>query len=470
MAHQGTPRWSAHALRRTASRVLLAVTLPLVTAAPAALAWPQAAAAQTRGTITVEAPTQGASVTSPVTIRGRVSATPAEKTLVGTVYDAQGRQVGQSQVLVASPGPGQPGTFAYQLPFAVMSGGGGRIEIAEYGPPPEQSSLNVVTIPLTLAVPGPEWLDHAPVNWNGHVNPVPFAPPAGDFGANLGSAECAGQTRNPQTEEENQVSAAGWRIFGDTRAAGELRVVSGLTGLDGMCRPMGYQQFVFTTSDGFIGTISPTPMSSREDGSGSVRDLSHDSLTAVFSRYGPNDPACCPSREVSVTYRIDTSAARALLVPVSNSAAPGTAPAPAPQDRQAVSPGMIIGLRGTPHLWVAGEDGLLHWAGDTRALSGHLINWDTRRDVSLEELRTYRIGDPYLSAGLVKIGDPIYLAKWEANQSVPTLYHIQSITDVELFGINAGNYGRFVVDLSTWNQRYGMHAENLRRDTLSRAA
>jgi hypothetical protein len=72
MAHQGTPRWSAHALRRTASRVLLAVTLPLVTAAPAALAWPQAAAAQTRGTITVEAPTQGASVTSPVTIRGRV--------------------------------------------------------------------------------------------------------------------------------------------------------------------------------------------------------------------------------------------------------------------------------------------------------------------------------------------------------------------------------------------------------------
>jgi hypothetical protein len=138
--------------------------------------------------------------------------------------------------------------------------------------------------------------------------------------------------------------------------------------------------------------------------------------------------------------------------------------------QQAFSNGTVIALSGTPHLWIAGEDGTLHWAGDTRAIGDRFVDWAGRREVTLDQLRSYRRDDPYLSAGLVKIGDPIYLAKWEANQSVPTLYHIQSITDVELFGINAGNYGRFVVDLSTWNQRYGMHAENLRRDTLSRAA
>ena len=33
------------------------------------------------------------------------------------------------------------------------------------------------------------------------------------------------------------------------------------------------------------------------------------------------------------------------------------------------SHGTVIALQGTPHLWIAGDQGVLHWAGDTRALA-----------------------------------------------------------------------------------------------------
>ncbi|HEX2035585.1 MAG TPA: hypothetical protein VHS99_15525 [Chloroflexota bacterium] len=137
--------------------------------------------------------------------------------------------------------------------------------------------------------------------------------------------------------------------------------------------------------------------------------------------------------------------------------------------QQAFSNGTVIALSGTPHLWIAGEDGTLHWAGDTRAIGDRFVDWAGRREVTLDQLRSYRRGDPYLSAGLVKIGDPIYLAKWETNQTAPTLLHIQSISDVELFGINAENYGRFVLDRAAWEQRYTFNTDTLSRGVLSPA-
>ncbi len=108
------------------------------------------------------------------------------------------------------------------------------------------------------------------------------------------------------------------------------------------------------------------------------------------------------------------------------------------------SPGVVIGLQGTPHLFVVGDDGLLHWAGDTRALQERWVDWSNRYDVTLAELQALPRGDPWLSAGLVKDGDPIYLVKWETTDVYPTLLHIQSLADVELFGINGSNYGHFV--------------------------
>jgi hypothetical protein len=48
-----------------------------------------------------------------------------------------------------------------------------------------------------------------------------------------------------------------------------------------------------------------------------------------------------------------------------------------------VPEGAAVQLAGTPHHFVCGADGLLHWSGDTRALSqqadrGTRIDWSTR--------------------------------------------------------------------------------------------
>ena len=133
------------------------------------------------------------------------------------------------------------------------------------------------------------------------------------------------------------------------------------------------------------------------------------------------------------------------------------------------SHGTVVALQGTPHLWFADEQGVLHWGGDTRALTGRHITWNNRVEVSLERLHTLPVGDPWLTAGLLKDGDPIYLVKWESNWEQPQLLHIQSIEDVELFGINGSNYGNFVIERGAWEQRYGISAAGLQRGTLPAA-
>lgn len=127
-----------------------------------------------------------------------------------------------------------------------------------------------------------------------------------------------------------------------------------------------------------------------------------------------------------------------------------------------MAPGAVVGLAGTPHLWIADERGVLHWGGDTRALAGKHVNWNDRRDVSLAELQTFPIGDPWLSAGLLKDGDPIYQVKWETAWPLPQLWHIQRIEDVEIFGIWTANYGNYVLDKAVWEQRYGLDADTRR--------
>ena len=146
--------------------------------------------------------------------------------------------------------------------------------------------------------------------------------------------------------------------------------------------------------------------------------------------------------------------------------APPTRAALAGPAAQTPATGSLFALRGTPHLWVAGDDGALHWVGDTRALVGHAVNWSSRSEVTLDVLRGYTRGDPWLSTGLVKIGDPIYLAKWEIDFNAPTLLQVQSAADLELFGITAANYGALVLDKPAWEQRYGLSADTLPRGVL----
>ena len=156
--------------------------------------------------------------------------------------------------------------------------------------------------------------------------------------------------------------------------------------------------------------------------------------------------------------------ASAAVVAVTLGAASGMVSAQA-----AVAPGGVISLRGTPHIWVADNDGVLHWAGDTRALAGRDVKWSTQREVDLGELTQLRRGSPWLSSGLLKIADPIYLVKWESNQTAPTLLHIQSIKDVELFGINGDNYGEFVVDPGAWDAKFGVTSTALPRGVMASA-
>jgi hypothetical protein len=136
----------------------------------------------------------------------------------------------------------------------------------------------------------------------------------------------------------------------------------------------------------------------------------------------------------------------------------------------AVTPGTVLSLARTPHLWVADEQSVVHWAGDTRALAGQTVNWSRQCTVAEATLRGLTQGDPWLSAGLLKLGDPIYLVKWEESEPVPRLLHISSIADVELFGINERNYGSLVYERAAWEALFSFNADLLARGTLDRAA
>jgi len=132
--------------------------------------------------------------------------------------------------------------------------------------------------------------------------------------------------------------------------------------------------------------------------------------------------------------------------------------------------GNVVQLTGTPHLFIADEQGILHWGGDTRGLANRLVDWNNRCNVGLDTLQGARRGDPWLSSGLPKIGDPIYLSKWETEEQAPRLLHIQTIADVELFGINTANYGNFILEQQVWEQRYGFAAGTVRVGPLASAA
>jgi len=110
---------------------------------------------------------------------------------------------------------------------------------------------------------------------------------------------------------------AGWTLYGPQQKFGETTVISGQASADGMCRPLGYNYFVFYKGQ-FAGTISPVSMDSRTDGAATSVYLPQErSLTAEFARYANTDALCCPSRTSFVDYRIETTANGALLIPKS---------------------------------------------------------------------------------------------------------------------------------------------------------
>jgi hypothetical protein len=152
---------------------------------------------------------------------------------------------------------------------------------------------------------GGRWLDAPLKNWNAPKAQVPGAP--APISVWPDDPSCSRNVRSPRTTEDYAVRAAGWYLVGSAYSDKDTSLIRANTAVDGMCRPLGYQVFVFV--DGvFAGTLSPVPMHSRADGAlVRVDPLDDNNLVARYSRYAPNDPLCCPSRTSTVTFRVDHS-------------------------------------------------------------------------------------------------------------------------------------------------------------------
>jgi hypothetical protein len=186
--------------------------------------------------------------------------------------------------------------------------------------------LTVATIALVAAcgaksssaqTPATSWLDRPLKNWN-------------VAGAALPNAGLERPVRDQvlkrcqlnllmSTAAERALASAGWISylnFDQQLVQDDLEIVDGMTGADGMCRPTGYNVFVFVRGR-FAGTLSPDLMSSRLDGSsGAVRIVGAETISAEFARYTDKDALCCPSSRITVRYRIDRSGTQPVVVPM----------------------------------------------------------------------------------------------------------------------------------------------------------
>jgi hypothetical protein len=158
------------------------------------------------------------------------------------------------------------------------------------------------------------WLDEPLANWNKARAPIPKAP---NKLAPMEISRCQPLSRKPATREDRAVAKANWVLFGAVVTFSGTTIVMGESGVDGMCRPLGYQVFVFVDGH-FAGTLSPYPMNSREDGSLQPVELYRpDNLLGRFSRYKEADPLCCPSAVSTVGFEIVRGASGPLVVPKS---------------------------------------------------------------------------------------------------------------------------------------------------------
>jgi putative salt-induced outer membrane protein YdiY len=187
-------------------------------------------------------------------------------------------------------------------------------------------ALTVMAAPAVRAQTG-GWIEALPGSWNAPGAAIPQAP-SGDAET---LARCAEQVRPAASAADRALEAAGWRLFGPVLSHGSTSIVRAMSNADGMCRPLGHHAFVFVGDD-FAGTLSPQPMDSRVDGAlVDLPWLDAASATAVFARYAPEDPLCCPTRESEVVYSIERRDGRPVLTALSARTSP-LAPPPAPPE------------------------------------------------------------------------------------------------------------------------------------------
>jgi hypothetical protein len=145
------------------------------------------------------------------------------------------------------------------------------------------------------------WLDKKPLlSWNVPGVAIPKATKSNS--GNLG--RCTSTIRKPQTPADRMVASAGWKLFGPYQLYADTAIVMGEADADGMCRPTGYQGFVFVRGR-FAGTLSPSAVDDRTDGAFAIPMLYNGTTFSVtYQRYTDKDPLCCPSRSSSVTFKV----------------------------------------------------------------------------------------------------------------------------------------------------------------------
>jgi hypothetical protein len=164
---------------------------------------------------------------------------------------------------------------------------------------------------LTLLAAGgsSSWLDaKTPPAWN-HAGAALSSRPGPRDAELARGGRCASSLRPPVATEDRLLVQRGWSLVGPYQRYGPTVVVMATSSADGMCRPDGFQGFVFVNGT-FAGTIAPKLMDARTDGSVAGLSVSlfneHD-FQIDFARYTADDPLCCPHATSSVSYQVQTT-------------------------------------------------------------------------------------------------------------------------------------------------------------------
>ncbi len=189
-------------------------------------------------------------------------------------------------------------------------------------PPADSSSIRWSLIDVIKKTPVKEypqsWLDDSLENWNEAGGSIPNPPKINVDPP--GVDRCQENIRQPITPEDRAIVRAGWELFGPVQVYESTSVITAMSGVDGMCRPLGYQGFIFVEGQ-FAGTLSPEPINSRTDGDiEQIFLTNHSSLWVNFKRYTKTDALCCPSTLNRVNFTIEPQNAKPILTPVTVSA------------------------------------------------------------------------------------------------------------------------------------------------------
>lgn len=161
--------------------------------------------------------------------------------------------------------------------------------------------LSLGAAPVRAAPPDEEaWLDDPAITWNQPGDDI-LSPPEG-----MGTpAFCQDLVREPETDADRQIVAAGWKLVFGYESGWGTTIVRAAGGFDGNCRPSPFTAFFFV--DGrYAGRSAPIPAWPRTDGAlASATVASGGAVIARYDRHGPNGPMCCPDGATIIIFAVD---------------------------------------------------------------------------------------------------------------------------------------------------------------------